>query len=1104
MSDKTPIGRTYWQSLTELSETPELLEATANEFQGYDPEGLLGGSRRKFLKLAGASMALAGLTLTGCRRWPRENIVPQNSRPVGRIPGVPEQFATVWEVNGVGQPLLITTYDGRPIKVDGNPMHPQCATFGGKLGSSTTFAQASVLEMYDPERSRAIVRKDKGGTVRQPVDAKEFKAFVAEHFEKHKGNDDKLAVLIEETRSPTVLATLEAFKKAYPNAKVYEYEAVSRDNELVASRLAFGKPYRQLIDLKQAKVIVNFDADLFGNHPNALRHINDWVQTRKTVDTDKTMSRMYQVESRYSVTGSNADMRLPASVREIEQMVLQLAHKAGLESGQAGLSPAQTEYVDAVWEDIQKNPSQVVITGGYTLRPEVLGVIAALNDKLGAFGKSITLIGEPDRPTHAEAIAALIQAINTKTVETIVILGGNPVYDAPADLGFINALRTVPTKICLSLYDSETSYECDWHVNRAHYLESWGDAQMYDGSVGVQQPTIEPLFGGKTVAEVVSLIAGEDLSAQELVYRTWGTRLNEAFVANSPAFKKVLHDGFAGKDLYTFEASAGTDPSKPPRVETTPASAKAITGLTVTKPSVGFDAAGAEGTFELRFAPSYQTHDGRFANNGWLQEYPDPITKVTWDNVAQISYADAKLLGVTQRDNKQDVLEIDLGGKKLNIPAFVVPGQPKGVITLPLGYARKIAGQALLSDRPGTIGAGVGYDTYSLRTSRNLWTANGATVKLTGDTATVASTMAHHIIEPLGAEVRTARIGEKSEGGMIVHESTLVAFAANPGAPHHHAHKLLPLQLFPEPYHNPAKRENGPTAFNEPHAWGMSIDMNACVNCGACTVACQAENNIPIVGRDEVVKTRHMNWLRIDRYIKGAIDDPNPEITHQPMMCVHCENAPCEQVCPVAATLHDAEGLNTMVYNRCIGTRYCANNCPYKVRRFNFLDYQSRTAENVLKPWLGIPDTEQQESVDKIKALVFNPEVTVRMRGIMEKCTYCVQRIKNVTNHKRIEWLDTGAPKDLKENGLPKYTVDDFDVVTACQQACPAEAIVFGDLNDKTSLVTRLQSGPRAYQVLQELNNRPRTQHLAKIRNPVHEPEKTQDKAAVHNSPMGT
>ena len=1074
----------YWQSLTELSDSPEMQAATAGEFQGYDPEGLLGGSRRKFLKLAGASMALAGLTLTGCRRWPRENLVPQNSRPVGRIPGVPEQYATVWELNGVGQPLLITTYDGRPIKVDGNPMHPQCATFGGRLGSSTTFAQASLLEMYDPERSRAIVRKDKGGTVRQPVDPKVFKAFVAEHFEKHKGSGDKLAVLIEETRSPTVLATLDAFKKAYPAAKVYEYEAVSRDNELAASRLAFGKPYRQLIDLKQAKVIVSFDADLFGSHPNALRHINDWAQTRKTVDADKTMSRMYQVESRYSVTGSNADMRLPASVRDIEQMVLQLAHKAGLESGQAGLSPAQTEYIDAVWDDIGKNPGAVVITGGYTLRPEVLGVIAALNDKLGAFGKSITLIGDADRPTHAEAMAALVQAINTKTVDTIVILGGNPVYDAPADLNFINALRTVPTKICLSLYDSETSYECDWHVNRAHYLESWGDATMYDGSVGVQQPTIEPLFGGKTVAEVLSLIAGEDLSAQELVYRTWGQRLKESAVANSPAFKKILHDGFA-------EAGDGVrNLAWKPQVA-------------VSKPSVGFDAAGGEGTFEVRFAPSYHTHDGRFANNGWLQEYPDPITKVTWDNVAQISYADAMALGVQQRDNKQDVLEIETtDGKKLNIPAFVVPGQPKGVIVLPLGYARRIAGQALLSDRPGTIGAGVGYDTYSLRTSHTLWSASGATVKKTGETATVASTMAHHIIEPLGAEVRTTRIGEKGEGGLVVHESTLAAFARNPQAPHRHSEKLLPLQLFPEPYHHAAKRENGPTAFNEPHAWGMAIDMNACVNCGACTVACQAENNIPIVGRDEVVKTRHMNWLRIDRYIKGAIDDPNPEITNQPMMCVHCENAPCEQVCPVAATIHDAEGLNTMVYNRCIGTRYCANNCPYKVRRFNFLDYQSRTADTALRPWLGIPDTEQEESIDKIKALVFNPDVTLRMRGVMEKCTYCVQRIKNVTNHKRIEWLDKGAPEGTKDNGLPLYTVDDFDIVTACQSACPAEAIVFGDLNDKTSLVSRLQSGPRAYQVLQELNNRPRTQHLAKIRNPVNEPAKTQEKAASGSSPV--
>ncbi|MGC4030877.1 MAG: TAT-variant-translocated molybdopterin oxidoreductase [Tepidisphaeraceae bacterium] len=1060
MNDQTPKtgpnGRTYWQSVSQLAETPGAETAFTGEFQNYDPEGLLSGSRRKFLKLAGASMALAGLTLTGCRRWPKENLVPQNARAVGVIPGVPEQYATVYELGGFAYPLLITTYDGRPIKVDGNPMHPSVATFGGKLGASTGIVQASLLEMYDPERSRAVVKSEKGGIVRQPVGYDVFKKFASEHFAQYKGNGEKLAVLTEQTRSPSFDAALAAFKAAYPAAKVYEYEAVSRDNEFAANKAAFGKPVRQSLSLKKAKTIVSFDADLFGSHPNSIRHVNDWAQNRKSADTTKSMNRMFVIESRYSVTGGAADERLPASVREIEQLVLQLGYKAGvIASGQAGLSPEQVKYVDTLWEDLQKSGAESVVVGGYTLRPEVLHVIAAVNEKLGAFGSTITLLPDTDRPTHVEAIKSLIDALNTGNVNTLVIIGGNPVYDAPADLGFDSAIgKGSITKIRLGLYEDETSHKSDWHVNRAHYLESWADATMFDGSVGVQQPTIEPLFGGKTPAEFLSLLAGDDVSAQNLLYRVWGKRLNEAFVANSQAFKKILHDGFV------------------------PGTPEALTGLKVSTPSVGFEPAGAEGTFELRFAPDYKTYDGRFANNGWLQELPDPITKITWDNVAQISYADALKLGVKQRDHSEDVLSIEVGGQTLEIPAYVVPGQPSGVITLHLGYARQKAGAALLSERYGTIGADVGYNTYKLRTSRNMWSVTGAKVTNTGKRADVASTQGHHIIEPLGEEVRTVRIGEKSQPGMIVHESTLAAYAKDPHAPHSKAHKLLPLQLFPEPYKTDPKYPGGPVAFNEPHAWGMTIDMNACTGCQACVVACQAENNIPVVGKDQVIQTRAMHWLRIDRYFKGAIDDPNPQVTNQPMMCVHCENAPCEQVCPVAATVHDSEGLNTMVYNRCIGTRYCANNCPYKVRRFNYLDYQSRNPGETLKPYLGIPDQELN-NVDKIKALSFNPDVSVRMRGVMEKCTYCVQRIKSVTNHRRIEFLD---------GKRAKVTVDDFDVVTACQSACAAEAIVFGDLNDPNSLVSQQQRGGRAYQVLQELNNRPRTHHLAKLRNPVHEP----------------
>jgi len=1066
MNDKRPTSRDYWQSLSELAETPAMQAQIGQEFQNYDPGAMLNTSRRKFLKLAGASMALAGITLTGCRRWPKENVVDQNSRPMGRIPGVPEQYASVFELGGIGQPLLVTTYDGRPIKIEGNPLHPLSATFGGRLGSSSVFAQASILEMYDPERSRTPIQRTSNG-VRQPLSWKSFKEFAGEFTAANKGKGESIAILTEAAAGPTFRDSLAAFQKAFPGAKVYEYEAISRDNEREASKKAFGQPGRWYYDLSKANVIVSFDADLFGQHPNALKHANDWAKGRKSVDHEehRTMNRLYAIESRYTTTGAVCDERFPASNRVIEQMVLQLAFKAGLGSGQAGLKQEEIKYIDAVWEDLQKNNGKAVIVGGQHLRPEVLGAIAAINDKIGALNNTLSLIGEADRPTHLEAITELTQRLTAGQVETLIILGGNPAYDAPADLGFDAAIGKAKNSIHLSLYDNETSNACVWHVNRAHYLESWGDAEFWDGSIGLQQPMIEPLFGGKTPSELLLILSGEpEASCQDLMHRTWSKRLNEPFVATAASFQKILHDGFS--------------PAKPTPVK-----------LSNTKlAQVSFEPA-VEG-YELRFVPDSKTYDGRFANNGWLQELPELITKVTWDNVAWISYADAQALGVKQRNHEEDVLEITLEGKSLKIPAFVVPGQPKGVITLPLGYARKYAGSVLLSDRFGSIGGGdgtpgstgPGYDTYKLRTSKNLWAAYGATVTNTGETATVASTLQHHIIEPTGMEIRQKRIGEKFEPGMIVHETTLEKYIKDPEAAHENSEKLLPLQLFPGPYQNKKAEPGVPDQFNIPHAWGMAIDMSTCVGCNACVIACQAENNIPIVGRDEVIMTRSMHWLRIDRYYKSSgktyeeqLSDPNPEITLQPMTCVHCENAPCEQVCPVAATVHDSEGLNTMVYNRCIGTRYCANNCPYKVRRFNFLDYHSRIPGEWRKPWLGIPDTQQPESVDKIRALGFNPDVTVRMRGVMEKCTYCVQRIKSAENTRRIEWLDGKRPQP---------TVDDFDVVTACQQACPSEAIIFGNLNDKNSLVYKQQQTERSYQVLQELNNRPRTHHLAKIRNP--------------------
>jgi molybdopterin-containing oxidoreductase family iron-sulfur binding subunit len=1043
-----PGGREYWTSLQDLANTPAVQDAIAKEFPGYDPNEMVaavgGQSRRRFLQLAGASMALAGVTLTGCRRWPKQNLVPQVSRPMGRIPGEPEAYATVMELGGFAQPLLVTTYDGRPIKIEGNPLHPACRTFGGKLGSTSMIAQATLLEMYDPERSRSILTKGPSG--RQAASWQAFSAFAAGHFAQFKTAGSKLAVLIEETRSPSVADALARFTQTFGGATVYSYEAVSADNQFTADSASFGAPVRQVFDLVKADRVVCFDADLLGSHPASRRYANDWVQRRKSVDVDKTMNRMYAVESFFSTTGTVADERHPASVRTIEAMVLQLASKAGLESGQSGLGGAESEVVDRLWADISAHPGKTLVAGGANLRPEVLGVINSINAKLGAFGSTINLVAEPARKSGGEQITALVAAMNAKTIDTLLILGGNPVYDAPADLQFASALGNVPTTINLSLYENETSQACGWHVNRAHYLESWGDAESYDGLISVQQPTIAPLFDGKSIPELLAVVSGDSVTAgQDLLYRTWAARLNDPFVATSKAFRKILHDGF---------------------VEAAPAFVRAP--ASIPKPNVGF-VASAKG-FEVRLVPDYKMHDGRFANNAWLQEVPDPVTKISWDNAALLNYDDAKELGIAdgQDDYSTDLIEIEIAGRTLKIPGYVMPGQPKGVVTIPLGYGRRIAG------------------SVRLRTTANMWSAEGAKLTNTGYRVHVATVQSHHKIEPMGFAVREERIGHKSQPGKIVHESTLTAFNKDPHAPHEAAHKLIPLQLFPEPYTTPAKHPDATMAFNEPHAWGMTMDMNACIGCNACVVACQAENNIPTVGKDMVIRNREMHWLRIDRYFKTGgstyeegVSDPNPQVTYQPMTCVHCENAPCEQVCPVAATVHDTEGLNTMVYNRCIGTRYCSNNCPYKVRRFNYLDYQSKHPREHWMPWLGIPDTQQEQSVDKIRRLAFNPDVTVRMRGVMEKCTYCTQRIKKVTIDRRNEW---------QQGHREKPTVDDFDVVTACQQACPTEAIVFGDLNDPNSMVSRLQKNQRAYAVLQELNNRPRTYHLAKLRNPVVEP----------------
>jgi MoCo/4Fe-4S cofactor protein with predicted Tat translocation signal len=1036
-------GIEYWRSLEQLADTPEVREAVSKEFAGYDSDTILASSRRGFLKLMAASMALAGVTLTGCRRWPKEQLAPYSSNPRDRIPGVPEQYATSWELSGVASGLLVTSYDGRPIKIEGNPTHPSSVVVKDKYGSADAFAQASILELYDPERSRTVV--DRTGPHDRRTTWDDFVSVAGKHFAGLKGNGGGFAILSEPTSGPSVADLRKRLLAAFPQAKWYEYEPLSRDAELEGSRLAFEKKaLRPVLHLDQADVIVSLDADLLGVHPAHTRYAADWAAKRRSADNDKpSMSRVFIAESGFSITGSVADMRIGTSPDRIYAIARALAAKlkvAGI-SGEEKLKDAEVRFVEQAAADLAKAGAAGVVAVGPVAYPAAHALAHAINESIGAAGKAVTYVEDPagDRPTHMQAIADLSAALSAGTVTTVLILGGNPAFDAPADVNFPAVLAKAPQSIHLSLYDNETSKACKWHVPRAHYLESWGDARSWDGTTGIVQPLIEPMYGGKSIIEVIAAVAGDEKSAgYDIVRRTWAGPLgvSETTEEFEKPFRKVVEAGvLPGSESKAVDAKV--------KLADLPAADAPASGLT------------------LRFDVDSHVYDGRFANNGWLQETPNPLSKLLWDNAALLSKKDADAISV----ESDDLVKIDTpDGRSITLAAYVLPGQPAGVVTIPLGYGR--------GDAAGHIGANLGFNAYTVRTSKAPWAVAGTKVSKAGGTYELIGTQDHHVIDSNARSAIEVRVGEKYESGKIIREASLAEFTENPAAVV--GARKVKLQLFENPTH-----------YTDLHAWGMSIDMSACIGCNACALACQSENNIPVVGKEECFKHREMNWIRIDRYFKGDAEDPNPEVVFQPMMCQHCENAPCEQVCPVAATMHDSEGLNVMVYNRCIGTRYCSNNCPYKVRRFNYFDFHAQDPRFGLswlkKPWPLMPDLQQREQVDKIKSMVFNPEVTVRMRGVMEKCTYCVQRIHTTVIGKRNGGSD----------------IADGDILTACQQACPTQAIVFGNLNDKTSQVSKLHNSQRAYSVLdEELNTKPRTRYLAKLRNPVEGSEAPQEKKA--------
>jgi MoCo/4Fe-4S cofactor protein with predicted Tat translocation signal len=1018
----------YWRSLDELAETPAFRRWVEDEFPGLWERMLAGDNpktRRQFLKLAGATLALGGLT--ACR-WPKETIVPATRQPVDRIPGVPVQYASTFEQSGVATGVLVTSYDGRPIKIEGNEKHPF------SRGKTNHWMQAAILDLYDPDRSQRILqraaRTADGKYLTRSLD--EFKTFARTHFEQSRSAGGAgLCVLSEPSASPSLADMKARLLTAFPQAQWFEYEPLSRDNERAGARLTFGKPYRPHVHFDKADVIVSFDSDFLMLHPAALKYARDFAARRRPdAANGYDCNRLYVFESNLSVTGSMADQRYAVRSSDVRAALEQIAGavaaridisgSAAKLSTPAGNSPLSDEAAEAIAADLVAHRGRCAVVVGPQQPPEVHAEAHVLNEWLGAHGRTITFTAEPEpqRPDHMAAIAALTERIKAGDVNTLVIPGGNPVYDAPADLYLGEALDNISATVRLAGYFDETSRRCAWHVPQAHWLEAWGDGLAWDGTLSLAQPLIEPLYGGLSAIELLALIADDKLtSGYDIVRRTFGNRF-DAGQDRERLWEHSLHDGVVADTAWPTEQPK-SGPRSLPRAKT-------------------------DTTLEVVFAPDYSVYDGRFANNGWLQEWPDPVTKLAWGNAALVSPQDAQRLGV-ERDGDLLSIETDCGtagAAGLDVPAFIVPGHATGSITIPLGYGRY----------------GAGISGYTLRSSVTPHITVATDCRRAAGRKELATTQDHHAIRSKVGDVET-----QSRIPVLVREADLRHYREHPDFAQHVVHVPELESLWQE------KEYTG-------HKWGMAIDLSACIGCGACVIACQAENNIPVVGPEEVRRGREMQWMRIDRYFRSESGDRNAAqavaVVHQPMTCVHCENAPCEQVCPVAATMHDEEGLNVMVYNRCVGTRYCSNNCPYKVRRFNWFwnhhgPYHPRSIRvgTSLVPG-GLLKHAELTDIEKMGQ---NPAVTVRSRGVMEKCTFCVQRINAVKIKARNEnW--TSIPDGL--------------ITPACAAACPADAIVFGDLNDPRSRVRHLHDHPRAYAVLAELNVKPRTKYLAKVRNP--------------------
>jgi molybdopterin-containing oxidoreductase family iron-sulfur binding subunit len=1166
-----------WQTIDQWMDSPEFRRVMQDEFPEDAPEWLDPVSRRHFLTLMGASLALAGVT--GCnpsfKPASQRKAVPYVKKPEGLSPGVPLFFPTAFSLGGLGLGVIVRSNEGRPTKVEGNPSHP------GSLGATDIYAQGALLNLYDPERSRQVLR---GGN--EPTSWEKLRAALAGVMEAQKAKRGAgLRVLTEPTSSPTLAALMGELKAQLPEAKWVQFDPVNRDNAHRGARLAFGRYVTPLYKLDAADVLLFLEADTFGSGPAGVRMAHDAAKRRKVrvgehkkpqdgVSPDR-LNRVYAVESMPTTAGAVADHRLPLKPSEIESFVRELAKELGV----AGSPPAgplpdlARQWVKPLADDLRRANGNASVVPGDTLSPAAHALVHAINQKLGAFGKTVTfadpILAEMTGP-GADAVAdmtgslkALVEEMKAGKVDALLILGGNPAFTAPADLEFAKTLdelrkahdekrkaepdaarKRAFATVHLGQYHDETAWLCDWHVNEAHYLETWGDVRAYDGTVTVQQPLIAPFTGGKSVLEVLATLLDKQPQDPRLLVRaTW---------------EKHFADRKLSGDFDTFWHTA----LERGVVEGTAAAAVQVGDVTLAD-EVRNAPAPAGGGREVAFRQDPTLYDGRFANNGWLQELPKPITKLTWDNAAIVSPGTAEALGIvhhldggliqgnyryTWRGGEHgqletDKIEIAVGNRRVKAAVFILPGHADDVITLHVGYGR---------ERAGKIGTGTGFNAYAIRTTAGLWSAPVADARRVGERYTLSCTQGQYSMQGR----RPARWGtaeqvraELRSPEFTGHHKHVFDFANNPPVaaaerdlihqlvpgtaderernigkgwikrgPHDHAHhdepKTAAADGKKDHHHEHDKRMVPLTLYDKnlpvPHSvqyrrWGMAIDLGACIGCSACVIACVSENNTPVVGKDQVNRGRAMHWLRIDRYFavpgeaggtkkvepsdRWAALKGNPAgvgVYVQPLMCVQCEKAPCEVVCPVGATVHSAEGLNDMVYNRCVGTRYCSNNCPYKVRRFNFLQYADYASDSTLK-------------------LVNNPEVTVRTRGVMEKCTYCVQRIRNAEIEAEREHDNPARPKVRMPDDSIRPAILDGEIKTACQAACPTYAITFGDLNYSRyqpvkkaangryedageqfdeSEVARWKLEPSSYGLLAELNTMPRTSYLAAVRNP--------------------